>query len=746
MDALQRAGITVVGIEQDGAIIAFRDDANLELFRQGVETYSEGPRVNSQTGQPFASTAWDVVELIEPDGMRLWGRADRIGTRLAGTIGGSAENIDPSRLYVLDVELWHRGTQEAARSALHELDLLVRNDAEPDERRRDEFVGDTLCLARVSVRGAKLDQLLDLPVVAEADFPPAPVFDAATVKRATHREFPIPPRPEVGGPSVCILDSGIASNHPLLANNVGHADAVVPGGDDPSDLHGHGTMVGGIAVFGDVRQCYEAARFASEVTLYSARVLNEENRFDDDRLIIHQMEDAIRLFRDAPYNCRVFNLSLGGSDCWLRSNRRQSIWAECLDILARQLKVLLVVSAGNHALGTGNRASDAEEALADYPDYLFNSECGLCDPATAAIVLTVGGVAEHYEPKVRRGFNEDTIARAVAGSGEPTPTSRIGPGLNGGVKPEFVAHAGNVCFDGFGSTYRVIRDDEGLAVMSLSNRPTEELFAFDVGTSFAAPYVARIAARVWHTLREALTDEPDPNLVRAVLATAASVPGALRDRILPLRAEDGVRQVCGYGVIDQELALDSGDRRVTMVAQGRIAIDSFHLYELPAVPEFRGAPGRKRVVVALAFDPPVRRRRANYLGVEMNVLLIRGKTVDEIVDSYRSVSQEERQAARMEERNLPAAFQAPFRCPLEPGVQTLEASTLQRSEWTFQHEKRDYGDSWYRLVRAERTWAPAEITHQEFGLAVTMEADQPQLYNLIRQRVHLRVPRTRLQT
>jgi hypothetical protein len=679
------------------------------------------------------------LELVEADQMRLWGRADRVGTRLGEEIGPGGQNVDPSRLYVVDVELWHRGTKALADQAVAELRQVIVDRAAPDERLRDHFVGGTLCLAKVSVRGEKLGCILDLDVVAEVDFPPTPLFDNQSATRATPRDFPTPPRPQPGGPSVCILDSGIASNHPLLANNVGHAAAFLTAATSPSDAHGHGTMVGGLAVFGDVRRCYEEGVFQSAITIYSARVLSEENLFDNEHLIVRQMREAIQFYRSEPYNCRVFNLSLGDGRPWLRDNTRQSIWAECLDLLARELKVLLVVSAGNHELGWGSNAQDAEQALADYPNYLLHQDCGLCDPATAAIVVTVGGIAKYDAPKVRRGSTEDNLFRVIAGAREPTPTSRTGPGLNDSFKPEFVAHAGNLCFDGFGSTFRTTRDDHGLTVMSLSNRPTESLFAFDIGTSFAAPIVARAAALLWPGLREALKEEPDPNLVRAVLANAASVPDALRERLVPLGDEQAVCRVCGYGEIDEEFATDSGDRRVTLVAQGRIKLDSFHLYEVPALAEYRNAKGPKRVIVSLAFDPPVRRRRAQYLGVGMTYLLIRGKTMEEIVEAYRAVTQQERESAKRDDRKLPAAFQSPYKCPLEPTVTALETSTLQRSEWTFQRESKDYGDSWYLLVRAERTWAPPEMTEQDFGIAVTLEADEPRLYTLIRQRVEARV-------
>lgn len=741
IEILHELGITMVGIERDGAIIAFRDDLNLGAFRQALDDYIRGPRdgINPQTGRPYASTKWDIFEFIEAEQMRLWSRPDRVGSRLAEATGPESRNIELARTYVLDVELWHRGTQNLAREAILEVQRLVDDSPAVGERLSDEFIGDSLCLARVSLSGAKLDRLLDMDIVSEVDLPPIPIFDALAARQMTRRDFPAPPRPPADGPSVCTLDSGVASNNPLLANNVGHAEAILTREESAADEHGHGTMVGGLAVFGDVRACYQAGQFASDITLYSARVLNAVNRFDDEKLIIQQMRQAIEVFKAPPYNCRVFNLSLGDDRPWLRDNTRQSLWAESLDVLARQEKVLLVVSAGNQLLGTGNTARDAEEVLANYPSYLFEPECGLCDPATAAIAVTVGGIAQYDEPETRRGARDGSIVRTIAHPGEPLPTTRIGPGLEGAFKPEFVAYSGNWTFDGFGSSLRTIRDDPGVAVMSLSSKPLESLFTFNVGTSFGAPLVARLGALVWDRLRDALDDEPDPNLVRAVLATAASVPQPLREQIGLLHGDEAVQRVCGYGAIDEDLALHSGDRRVTLVAQASIPIDSFQLYEVPVPEEFRRAPGRKRVVVALAFDPPVRRRRAQYLGVEMSYALIRGKSVEEIVEAYRALTAEEQAAVRRQEITMPGALQSPYKCDLKPGPQALESSTLQRSEWTFQSERQNYGESWYLFIRATRNWAPAEVVSQDFGIAVCLESEEPQLYNLVRQRVQVRL-------
>lgn len=735
-DLLRGIGITVVAVESDNAIIAFKDDADLQSFRREVDRYAVGPRVNPRTGQRYQSTSADVLEYIEAAQMRLWGQADRVGKRLANLIGAEGDGIELRRKYTVDIELWHRGTQALAANGMRELRTLIEQNATADDRLHDSFTGEQLCLARASMRGSKLRLMLNLDIVAEVELPPTPVFDARAAQRATARQFPIPARPAPDGPRVCVVDSGISARHPLLVNHVGHATAIQAGAVSAADGHGHGTMVGGLAVFGDIRACFQAGDFQSPITLYSARVLNDQNRFDDERLIIHQMRDAILAFTRAPYGCRVFNISLGADSAWLRDNDHQSIWAECLDVLARELHVLLVVSAGNQGLGWGDSTRDAEAVLRDYPAYLFEEDCGLCEPATAAIALTVGGITERDQPEVPPPAREGDLIQAIAGPMEPTPTTRIGPGLNGGIKPEFVAHAGNLTFEGAGSA-RSTRANRGVAVMSLSHRPVQTPFTFDVGTSFAAPQVARIASLVWKSLSDYLGEDPHPNLVRAVLASAANVPNPLRDLIEPLRGKAGVRQVCGYGMIDEDLALNSGDRRATLVAQDQVLIDAFRIYEVPAPDEFRQTPGSKKVIVALAYDPPVRRRRADYLGVKMSATLIRGKTLAEVVDAYRAVTDTEREAVALGQATLQGAFQAPFKCNLQPGVTSLASSTLQRSEWTFT-QREHYGATWYLVVRAQRTWAPAEITHQDFAVAVTLEASEPELYNLIQQRIRVR--------
>lgn len=734
-DLFEKAGFTIVSIEPKQAVIAFKDDEDLSKFRASIRTYERGPRpgINPKTDKPYTSTAADVLEFVEPEQMSLWGRLDRIGRKLAQAIGEEAERVDLGKSYVLDVELWHPGTPEPAKANLNELSRLLRANQSKGSRLLDSFVGNSLLLAKVSVNGALLSQLLDVDVVAEVELPPVAHFDPIRAASITAQQFPRPPRPPANGPRVCILDSGITSNHPLLAANVGHEEAILTKQTSSADRHGHGTMVGGLAVFGDVRACYEDGSFSSPVTLFSARVLNDQNQFDDEKLIINQMKQAIETFKKPPYNCRVFNLSLGSDEPALGIGRdRQTEWAEALDTIARESKSLLVVSAGNCLERITRNSDEAEDELNEFPNRLFDPDARLCDPATSAIAITVGSLAQHDSTAIKKGASAGDIAKSISRVNQPTLTTRTGPGLNGAIKPEFVHYGGNLVFIGFSGTRR-IDGEEGISVMSFSHQPTQRLFSYDTGTSFSAPRVARLAALVHHRLREQLNQEPHPNLIRAMLANASSIPpetASLLDQVFDQHAKI---KACGYGLPDDDFALYSWDRRVTLIAQGQIKLDHFHIFGVPIPESFRNASGQRAISVALAFDPPVR-RRFDYLGVEMDVFLIRGKTLDEVHDAFKKVAPDE---------DATDAIGSPYRIDLEPkatsrqGGYSRKKSTLQRGVFTMKTRRKDYGDTYWLVVRAERKWAPATIETQDYAVAVTLAADEQRLYNQVRQRVQL---------
>jgi len=65
------------------------------------------------------------------------------------------------------------------------------------------------------------------------------------------------------------------------------------------------------------------------------------------------------------------------------------------------------------------------------------------------------------------------------------------------------------------------------------------------------------------------------NLVRAVLATAADVPEPARHVIERFKGEQGVMEVCGYGLISESDALTSRDNVSRSVPRTVSGLDTF---------------------------------------------------------------------------------------------------------------------------------------------------------------------------
>jgi len=434
-----------------------------------------------------------------------------------------------------------------------------------------------------------------------------------------------------------------------------------------------------------------------------------------------------------PHNCRVFNISIGTPAPAIDPEHpRQTQWAEALDILAREKKVLLVLAAGNNAASFSRNPAEAERIVTRYPKLIMEPEAKICDPATAAIPITVGALAEFDVPAVRHGVSSSNVVRPLAKPNQPCSFTRTGPGVGDAIKPEFVEYGGNCLFDGAGTQHIINpeRHDGGVAVMSFSHQPTSQLFAFHIGTSLAAPRVARSAAILWQHLRSRLDHEPDPNLVRALLALSASVPEETQHLVLSKFHKHDLCNICGYGRIDLDYALDSTESRVTLISSGAIEIDKFLIFELPIPAEMISAQGDKLIDVALAFDPPVRRRRADYLGVSMSFDLIRGKRLTEVIDAYRATERGE---------TPDKAISGSCRVDFSPNATSRSAGTLQKGCFRFSRTTKDYGKSYWLVVRAQRRWAPQSITQQEFAVAAALRCQSNQLYNLVRNRVELRI-------
>jgi hypothetical protein len=367
--------------------------------------------------------------------------------------------------------------------------------------------------------------------------------------------------------------------------------------------------------------------------------------------------------------------------------------AATIDALARELDVVIIVSAGNS--GAGRRApwGEAEEITRTYPDYLVTAQNRIVEPATAAIALTVGSLA-HANGLPTDGSGGAEL-RPVTSQNLPTPVTRSGPGPNKSVKPDLVDFGGTVLFDGM--TQRVVSGDHYASAGMLTLRPDylRGLLTSSTGTSMAAPRIAYKAGLLLRAMPGA-----SANMIRALLALSASAPPEARQNLHRL-GPDGQLACLGYGVPDVARALDSEERRVIFIADRQdLATDQFALYRVPLPKEFQSTKGKRNIRVSLAFDPPVRHTRLEYLGLRLNYHLIRGMQPDAIFEHFRHRTKEE---APFEK--LPGSA----KCPLDPSRDLRGTSTLQRSTMTMHQNVDHYGDNYYLAVFAE---VAVELEHE----------------------------------
>ncbi len=701
----EKLGLTVLSSDPDRTLVLFSSSDEMRELRQRFEAYA-GDIPEGQKNAPFAGFVpfIEAIGTVEP--------RDRIGPRLREAGFTEVHDFADDAAATFDVEVWDLGERALRERKLKEIQaLVVAQGADV----LDTYDGPSLTMLRVRATGAVAREVLSIEEVASLDQPPEP---DVTSQQALELDLAsLPPREPVDddAPLVGLIDSGVNS-HPLLeALLVGSIG--VPESLGEADDWGHGTRVASIAAFGSLREQLAAGRFVPLVRLCSAKVVNERGQFDDKKLVPAQMRDAITTLRGR-FGCRVFVIALGDRKGAYK-NTRVGAWAATLDELARELDVVIVVSAGNRGPRAGERL---EEAVTEYPRYLLEQDNRLLEPAGALNVLTVGSLA-HGEG-LDAVLGDEVRVRPIAKRDEPSPFTRMGPGASGAVKPELVDVGGTLVFDPVAETLKGGESLASAGVLTLHHRPVERLFASASGTSYAAPLVALKASQILRRLPEA-----SANLVRALLVGASQMPDAARER-LQEQGEEGVRAICGYGSVDLERAAYSNDSCVVLYAEDELPLDHFAVYEIP-IPELLQS-GSRTIRVTLAFDPPVRHTRADYAGVTMSFRLKRGCTRELVFEHFRKRTREEGKHPEIEDR---------YDCGLKPGPQVREKGTVQTASVAFRKNTSEYGDNYYLVVRCEAGWAANMVTKQRFAVVVELaHATEIQLY----ERIRLRQRATRL--
>ena len=687
--------IEIVSQEDKTIILAFATEEALAKFEARISTLAEG-------GKPTYRNL-----LFSLKGFDRWTEEDRQGLALR------LEGWPAQSPFSLDVELWPVSHPTERDRSWQAFEVWLR---EEGIVKLDAVKQPHLVLYRLKLDQVQAQLLLGHRDVRMVDLPPRHGLNLSVLQTDIQQLQPVP-APPPDAPGIVVLDSGLATGHPLIAPAVGEAESFIDG-LGPEDEHGHGTHVSGIALYGDVDTVLQTGAFVPRLRLFSGRIF-DANCSSDDKLLENQVDNAVRYFH-SEYGCRVFNLSYGDQRKPYLGRHVRGL-AVTLDFLARELSILFIVPTGNFN-GTAGIPTNWRE---DYHQYLLREEAALLDPAPALNVLTVGSLARWDATFNSVRYRDDPAEQPIARHDQPSPFTRSGPSIGGAIKPDLIAYGGNWAMNTRTANQAIIR--QGLGEPSTcKNFTAGRLIAEEVGTSSAVPYIAHIAARI-------LTQHPqaDHNLLRALLVAHARWPEVC-EALLANRSER--LRLCGYGKVEEGALERSTEQEVTLIANDAIPDRHHHFYEIPLPDSFcEGRHRIREIRVALAHSPAVRTTRIAYKSCEMEFRLVWGQDLTHVSKMYNAAT------SREEYRRLAEADGSRI------GARNRGAGTVQADMWVIRRttSQRRSQKLFVVVTRIDEGWGrEMTLSEEPYALAVTLrdrENAEAVLYTQIQARLRARL-------
>ncbi|MCF1449360.1 S8 family peptidase [Agrobacterium vitis] len=395
--------------------------------------------------------------------------------------------------------------------------------------------------------------------------------------------------PPEGAPSVCVLDSGVAAAHPLLAPGMAGAWSIDAawGTDDHHHHGGHGTPMAGMVLHGDLfwrmndNQPVQLTHHVESVKFLPPNGF-PANRPSAYGIVTQSAIATVEIER--PHVARSFCVASSTS---LFAPDAPSSWSGALDqisagsmpgeqdsqILAKDHEKRLLLVASGNVIG-GLRAQVEQHHTIE-------------DPAQSWNALTIGGFT------AKAGLAPDLTPLAAANDMSPFSTgSQDMLGDLTPIKPEVLFEAGNMMVDQAGYC------DWHPAVSLLGTgsdvvgEPLVPFWATSAATGMAGNFVGRLKAalpNLW------------PETYRTLVVQSAEWPTPIRRKLIGTGAhwktgskgdKQRILRDVGFGVPNLSRAIASARNDTTLLAQAEIqpfavgqggsaVFNEMHFYELP---------------------------------------------------------------------------------------------------------------------------------------------------------------------
>ncbi|MBJ6107652.1 S8 family peptidase [Hymenobacter sp. BT523] len=572
-DTLRGWGIDVVAVEPGGYILGVATSADYPKLRAKLNTMISG----SMAGVKQMAYVWDIssrgasIDSIVKDEQLLgrWGTIEdereiwiEVDVSLDKPFPRKPEEATKRQenAWQKEAEAWFKHKD----ACVAELERLVKKYEGEEISQIDQ--NDTVTY-KLKVSGVCLKQLVFVPhvfAIVEYDLG-AELIEREDASFGEVSVTVVPPSPNA--PRVCVIDSGMQTRHPLLGAAVEHSASrnYVPGESatavaDLVRTGGHGTRVAGAVLYSSDIPA-DGTTVQPIAWLQNARILNRGNVMNQRLFPPALMRKIVSDYSGT----RLFNLSVQSQKPCLTTH--MSAWAAEIDKLSFENDVLFITSAGNVSsndpLSFRLGIKQHMDAGRPYPIYLAEASCRIGNPAQSCQALTVGSVCtDRLSSSTHTSFGERNM---------PSAFSRTGLGMWNMIKPDVVEYGGDFALSISGDL--TPHDDVSPELVTSTMYGLPIVTRKAVGTSFAAPKVAHIAAAL-----AAAFPSYSTQLYRALIVQSAQWPAALDSD--PYETKLFHLRTLGYGVPDKSKCLENTDSRITFIKEGRLAKSNAHIYEV----------------------------------------------------------------------------------------------------------------------------------------------------------------------
>jgi hypothetical protein len=560
--------VSVKTVDNTETATVFLDENGLSRFEAKVERYQR--EVNPRSNLPKNKSLVESISEVKLASIHsLW----------TDTVPFPDENE------LIRWEVWLRaGENELERERILE---FFRNTAEAvrieTSSREIRFPETTVVLVQATARQIS-QSFYPLNILSELRkaIDPADFFlglardeEQLWVNDAVRRIQP----PAENAPAVCLLDTGVTHEHPLLnqAITINEMDAYIRAEWGIDDHHGHGTGMAGLSLHGDLVEM-----------LASNELIQLKHRIESVKILPQEGENPLEQWGEITKHCialaeifapnrnRVICLAVTSTDHRFRG--AASSWSGLIDELAsvcneeNKMPRLFFISAGNII----NQAD-----CVDYPNNNLTDE--IDNPAQSFNAITVGA----YTDKViiEEPMLANQLPLAPRGGLSPHSKTSVIWKDEWANKPDIVLEGGNLVYN----------PNEPIQTPSLQLLTTNSDWQRSYLTDFYATSAATALASRLGVLILAEYPKLRAETVRALVIHSASWTEQMLQEF-PTNNQQNKRSLLrcyGYGVPNLEKALYSANNSVTLITEDSLrpfikepqkseaSLNEMNLHEIP---------------------------------------------------------------------------------------------------------------------------------------------------------------------